>query len=490
MAYGDDDPLAAAGVRPGEIVAGKYRIERVLGAGGMGVVVAAHHIHLDEKVALKFLLPETMSDANAAARFVREARAAAKIKNEHVARVADVGVLPNGAPYMVMEYLEGNDLAEWLQHRGAMPVEQAVEFVLQACVAVADAHALGIVHRDLKPANLFCVRRSDGQLAIKVLDFGISKTLTASGLASGTTTSATMGSPFYMSPEQMRAARDVDARADIWALGIILFELMVGRPAFGGDTVTEVALQVANEPTPSIRSVRRDVPEGLEAVLFKCLQKDRQGRYQNVAELALALLPFAPPRAKASVERISGIVRAAGLSVIETGENPPPRSQPPTMLAQENVSPYARTTTGASTGKRALVGIAAILGVGVAIGAGLWFARHRPIGPVLQIQTAGGRSSPQAPPVIAHAEPQAPTGTTPPSTSAGVGDKAPATSGSDATRSGSPATPPRAPAPAPAPAHAATAPAPAPAHAAAAPACRLVSSFDKDGNEHFKQICR
>ena len=171
-------PDSGAGVEPGQVLAGKYRIERVLGVGGMGVVVAAHHLQLDERVALKFLLPEALHNPEAVARFAREARAAVKIKSEHVARVSDVGQLENGAPYMVMEYLEGSDLSAWLHDRGALPFEQAVDFVLQAGEAIADAHALGIVHRDLKPANLFCVRRSDGQLTIKVLDFGISKLTT------------------------------------------------------------------------------------------------------------------------------------------------------------------------------------------------------------------------------------------------------------------------------------------------------------------------
>src|ERR1700733_7006308 len=198
----------------------------------MGIVVAARHVQLDEKVALKFLRPEALADADAVERFAREARAAVKIKSEHVARVIDVGTLPNGAPYMVMEHLDGEDMAAWIKERGALPVEQALDFVLQACVAVADAHALGIVHRDLKPANLFCIRRSDGQLSIKVLDFGISKlterTTTAQRMAF-TKTTASMGSPLYMSPEQMRSSKDVDAQTDIWALAVILFELMTGR---------------------------------------------------------------------------------------------------------------------------------------------------------------------------------------------------------------------------------------------------------------------
>src|SRR5258708_39105919 len=162
-------------VAEGQIVADKYRIERVLGRGGMGVVVAAHHLRLDEKVAIKFLLPDAASNAAVVRRFELEARAASRIKSEHVARVLDVGTLEEGEPYMVMEYLEGSDLAAWLRQRGPLPIEQAVEFVLQAGEAIAEAHVLGIVHRDLKPENLFVVRRVDGVSSIKVLDFGISK---------------------------------------------------------------------------------------------------------------------------------------------------------------------------------------------------------------------------------------------------------------------------------------------------------------------------
>src|SRR5687768_2291671 len=201
------------GVREGDILVGKYRVERVLGLGGMGVVVAAQHLGLDQRVAIKFLFPEAFSHPEALLRFDREARAAAKIKSEHVARVTDVGTLENGAPYMVMEYLEGEDLAEYLRREGALRVEEAVQLVLQACEAIDEAHKLGIVHRDLKPANLFCIQKADGSRTIKVLDFGISK-LTHSvpatrGMAM-TGASAMMGSPLYMSPEQMRSPRTVD----------------------------------------------------------------------------------------------------------------------------------------------------------------------------------------------------------------------------------------------------------------------------------------
>src|SRR5258706_2580107 len=205
-------------VREGEILAGKYRVERVLGVGGMGVVVAATHIQLEERVAIKFLIKDALASGEAVARFAREARAAVKIKSEHVARVIDVGTLETGAPYMVMEYLEGGDLSQVLQSRGSLPMEEAVEYVLQACEAIAHAHVLGIVHRDLKPANLFLIRRPDGTNAIKVVDFGISKVMPGKGSSSDnamTRTRAVMGSPLYMSPEQMTSTRDVDGRTDI-----------------------------------------------------------------------------------------------------------------------------------------------------------------------------------------------------------------------------------------------------------------------------------
>jgi serine/threonine-protein kinase len=305
-------------VRPGDILAGKYRVERVLGVGGMGVVVAAHHIHLDETVALKFLLAEALDNPEAVARFVREARAAVKIKSEHVARVSDVGELDDGTPYMVMEYLAGSDLSEWLRQHGPMPVEVAVDFVLQACEAIVDAHVLGIVHRDLKPANLFCVRRNDGQLSIKVLDFGISKIVTA-GIHGPdmTSTAAVVGSPMYMSPEQLQSSKGVDLRTDIWSLGVILFELLTGRLPFEAPGVTELIIKIAIADAPPIRSVRHDVPAGLEQAIARCFEKDRERRFASIGELAIALKDFGSGSALASVERILGTLRMAGVWAAE-----------------------------------------------------------------------------------------------------------------------------------------------------------------------------
>jgi serine/threonine protein kinase len=349
------EPLqGATGIREGDIIAGKYRVERVLGQGGMGVVVAAYHAQLDQRVALKFLLPEAFRNPEAVGRFLREARASAKIASEHVARVTDVGTLENGAPYMVMEYLEGEDLAGWLELRGALPVEQAVEFVIQACVAVADAHAVGIIHRDLKPANLFCIRRADGRTCVKVLDFGISKMSGAGGFgpAAMTQTSAIMGSPLYMSPEQMRSAKTVNGQTDIWALGVILYQLFTGEPPFVADSLPELALRVSTDPPAPLRSRRPEVPPELEAVVLRCLEKDRSRRFADVAEMARALLPYAPAHARTSVDRISGILESSALSATA----PAPPGSPPAGVASVDpgpgtLPPLGRTVAEVSRGR-------------------------------------------------------------------------------------------------------------------------------------------
>ncbi|WP_437302083.1 serine/threonine-protein kinase [Sorangium sp. So ce388] len=299
-------------VREGQVLAGKYRVERVIGAGGMGVVVAATHLQLEERVAIKLLLPAAAHSRTLAERFVREARAAVKVKSEHVARVTDVGTLESGTPYMVMEYLSGSDLADALRAGGPMPAQAAVEYVLQACEALAEAHAAGIVHRDLKPANLFLTRRADGSPCVKVLDFGISKVVTGGADPRITDTKAVMGSPLYMSPEQLKSSRDVDARTDIWSLGVILFELLAGEPPFDGATMPQLCVAIMQGVPRPLAAFRADVHPALEAVVLRCLEKTPERRFRDIGELAEALAPFAAGRARISIDRISGISRSSG----------------------------------------------------------------------------------------------------------------------------------------------------------------------------------
>lgn len=360
---------AIADAREGDILAGKFRIESVLGHGGMGVVVAARHLQLDEKVAIKFLLPTALERPEAVARFVREAKAAIRIKSEHVVRVTDVGTLESGAPYMVMEYLEGTDLSQWLRQRGTMSVELLVGFMLQALEAIAEAHALGIIHRDLKPANLFCIRGRDGLLSIKVLDFGISKLqdVNPSGVELQMTAAAAMGSPLYMSPEQMRSARDVDVRTDIWSIGVIMYELLTGAPPFRGESLSEICVRAASFSPPPMRNVRPDLPLELRAAILKCLEKSPNDRFGNVAELAHALLPFAPKQARTSVERITRIILNAGggFNATMTG-----------AVSSAHVS--AVSNDGAASrsrvGRRTQFAVVS-LGVVTLVGGALWLAR-------------------------------------------------------------------------------------------------------------------
>ncbi len=294
--------------QPGQVLAGKYRVERVLGEGGMGVVLAALHLQLDRRVALKFLRPELMQSREVVLRFSNEARNVGKIESEHVAKVLDVGVLEDGAPYMVMEYLEGSDLSVIVKKSGALAGHDAIDYVLQACEALAEAHVKGIVHRDLKPANLFLTRRADGSPTIKVLDFGISKAALTGGEEQGLTqTSAVMGSPSYMAPEQLKSSRNVDARTDVWSLGIILHELLTGEVAFKADTVPELYVAILQDAPTPLRRRRTDAPAGLEAIVLRCLEKEPARRFANVGELAAALQEFAPARAQTSVERIMKI---------------------------------------------------------------------------------------------------------------------------------------------------------------------------------------
>ena len=306
--------------REGAVIGGKYRIERVLGTGGMGVVAAAHHLQLNRRVAIKYLLTEALEYPDVIERFTREAQVAASIRGEHVARVIDIGVFDDGAPYIVLEYLEGVDLAAHAASHGPLPIADVIGYVLQACEALAEAHAANVVHRDLKPANLFLAKQPDRRRIVKVLDFGVSKIMGEPM----TTPSALLGTVLYMSPEQLRASSLVDARTDIWALGVILYELLAGVTPFNGVTIVGVADAVKlNAPTP-LRQHRRDVPAALEAAISRCLRSDPAERHASVLELAVAIAPFARGDAQQSVRSISGVLRG---SVAPPPMPPPPQQE-------------------------------------------------------------------------------------------------------------------------------------------------------------------
>ncbi len=305
-------PLGALPV-VGQVVAGKYRIERMIAEGGMGVVYEAMHLQLDELVAIKFLRADFIGtvDGEIAGRFMREARASAKIRSEHVTRVHDVGTPENGAPYIVMERLHGQDLESLVDKNGVLSIELGIDYMLQACEALAEAHAIGIVHRDLKPANLFLTHRADGSSCVKVLDFGISKFKDGGVETNITKTSTVMGSPRYMSPEQMRSSRDVDARADVWAIGIILYELFAGTVPFDGESMPQICASILQDEPKSLHGLRPQVSPELEAIVARCLQKKAADRYESIAPLARAMAAFGSVSARASAERIARVLRGS-----------------------------------------------------------------------------------------------------------------------------------------------------------------------------------
>jgi serine/threonine protein kinase len=286
----------------------KYEIINALGGGGMGRVLHARHRQLRRSVAIK-LLHQDLRDSESVTRFLREARAAAQIRSSHVAHVMDAGLLRSGQPYIVMEYLQGQDLARMVAQRGRLPVDLAIDIVLQALEALAEAHSLEIIHRDIKPGNLFATRGVDGDLTIKVLDFGLAKTSPTLDTLDPAVTErgAVLGTPSYMAPEQFVDAQNVDGRADIWGIGATLFELLTGRPPITGTNLPQVYAAVMHQPIPMITESDSHVSGDLGAVVAKCLTRERDGRYANVAELAEALESYAEATGSTRVARIRRI---------------------------------------------------------------------------------------------------------------------------------------------------------------------------------------
>ncbi|HWO12436.1 MAG TPA: protein kinase, partial [Polyangiaceae bacterium] len=319
----DERPLSAEDCAIGAVVAGKYLIEGVIGRGSMGVVVRATHLGFDELVALKFIRPEMRKIDGIVSRFAREAKASVRIRNEHAVNVLDVGVADPIGPFFVMEYLEGINLEELVDSQGAFDAATAVKYVLEACEALAAAHAQGIIHRDIKPQNMFLAWQGRLEL-IKVLDFGISKAALRGQVFGDDLSSSendwVMGTPLYMSPEQLHHAPDVDERTDIWSLGAVLYELLSGQPLFSGDTQTQVCHQVLGVAERPVRLPIPGVPEELWDVVERCLSFDKEQRYGNVAELGEVLLPFAPHGAVLHVERARALLGLRPLDLFEADE--------------------------------------------------------------------------------------------------------------------------------------------------------------------------
>ncbi len=340
MADGCSIPLTPL-LEVGATLADKYRIERLLAEGGMGIVYEGYHVELEQRVAVKVVRAEYAHHQEAVARFLNEARAIARLRGHHIAKVLDTGRTESGAPYMVLEYLEGRDLRTVLDTDGPLPIAQAVHYLLQTCEAVTEAHAIGLIHRDLKPDNLFISRGADGQDVLKVIDFGISKRIDGNGRCL-TKQGQSLGSPHYMAPEQMSSPELVDARADIWSLGIVLYELLTNSVPFSGETLAQACMQVLTAEPRRVRQVRPEVPAELERIIARCLAKQRDERYATVKELAAELSAFAPDGAQRAIPWLRAPLALA------------PVSDSPTLVSPTDAPMELTRTEGATSSIRAI----------------------------------------------------------------------------------------------------------------------------------------
>ncbi|MEZ4223353.1 MAG: serine/threonine-protein kinase [Polyangiaceae bacterium] len=358
------------------VIDGKYRVEASLGQGGMGMVVVARHVQLGHRVAIK-LLRAGLLDESSARRIVREAKALAALASEHVTRVIDVGELDSGEPFIVMELLDGTDLARLLKESGPLSFRDAATYVVQACDAIAEAHERGIVHRDLKLSNLFLTRRRDGSPLVKLLDFGISKPPPGTGDESLTTTQSGLGTPQYMAPEQFLDARDVDARTDIWALGVVLFHLLTGERLFGKEAAPALQIAMGEAAPPRLRDKLPEAPAELESLILDCLATSRADRVQSVAAFVQRLIPFADEDTQRRYAHLQKGV--AGVHSVETN---PAKAAVSTSLA-ETLTTWADTDRARPRRRRVLL-VALLVGAMTAATAAIFVLRARHVSAELQ----------------------------------------------------------------------------------------------------------
>ncbi len=469
----------------GAVIDQKYRIDEIIGRGAMGMVVGATHVHLKERVALKFLSTRGNSTTDDfRSRFQREAKVSAKLRNEHITRVMDVGVFEHVVPYMVMDHLVGLDLRQTFRAQGTLPLGVALDYVVQICEGMAEAHAHGIVHRDLKPSNLFVTRRSDGSDLIKILDFGISKwSASETSLDDLTRTGVVLGSPKYMSPEQLFGSSAVDARADVWSIAAIFYEMVSGRPPYDQPTLVAICAELGGgRPPPTLTSLNIDVPPALDEVVMRCFARDPNARVQNVAELAFGLLDaIQAPFASAVEQKISSVLagnKGAGgfsasggfgnttgtygsLSASVTGSSAPRRASAPNPLPAHVVA----DPKPASKSRFAIAVAVFAIGVAVIVGAILVNRREDPLPPAAG---ASGAPSTDANGVAPFAPTRTPLGAREPTTtSPPAGESEPAR---PSTTQPAPAPSPRPASPTPrAPVHAVARPRADPPAAVAAP---------------------
>lgn len=334
---------------PGQVIGGRYRVEGLVGSGGMGVVITAIQQDLGRRVAIKLLPPRAAGKRSAVERFVREARAASAIQNEHVVQIFDVGRLDNGTPYIVMEHLVGATLARLIGRSGPLPLERALSYLLQACVGVAASHARGVIHRDIKPDNIMVLERPGQRGFVKVLDFGISKTEIETELRDSESLTGSMdvlGTPTYMAPEQIRSSKTVDARADIWALGVVLYEILTGRPPFVAANLPALSAGIVRDAPDSPTQLRPDLPLGLERVILQCLSKKPEDRPADLLVLAEQLAAFAPSGAAGWVANIRGLLAPESVRPAADSLVPLPSSLPPPANVPNFVAPDAKARQG------------------------------------------------------------------------------------------------------------------------------------------------